>query len=614
MGGSNARLRSSSRPAGRAPLAAAPVPPAARRSCSGRGATSRRRGGRGARCWGRLARVPVAGQGAPRAALRPALPPARARLAARDLPAVARGRSLARAARRPRRGSRRGPARVGHRRRPAGHGARRRAAAGARGARRRARLAVVAADPETALARAAHAGLTARMRRSPARLRRGLSRRAARAGLAAPGLRPLGTALTPWRTREGPRQTSIPPGRARGHPRGAAFDLAESRRRRAGGARPRVDPAGRRGTAGERGQASILLVGGLAACWSACSCSAPCAGVAREAARSGPPTSPRWPARGRCTTRTRGCSSRRSSDGGANPRTSTRGDYLALGRAAAERAAARTAPRSVTVAFPDGDDVRAGARPGRGLASEVEMRRGAGAPPRPDRGRARRSSRRARTTCVAAAAATTGRSRTARASRCARTSRWRSTAWSAPPRRRRRAAHLERLPLRRRAGGPVRAPPRPEVGRAARRRRCTARHRARPRPAPPPTAGSPRTPAASASSSATRGSPGTTAITSTPLAPRRLGDERADGERGRAAVPSGSCRPGSRRCSTRAAQRWNVSAALLSAQLYAESDFNPFARRPAGAQGIAQFMPGTAARDGLATRSTPPRRSTPRRT
>jgi soluble lytic murein transglycosylase-like protein len=44
----------------------------------------------------------------------------------------------------------------------------------------------------------------------------------------------------------------------------------------------------------------------------------------------------------------------------------------------------------------------------------------------------------------------------------------------------------------------------------------------------------------------------------------------------------------------RAAQRWNVSAALLAAQLYAESNFNPFARSPAGAQGIAQLMPGTA--------------------
>ena len=48
-----------------------------------------------------------------------------------------------------------------------------------------------------------------------------------------------------------------------------------------------------------------------------------------------------------------------------------------------------------------------------------------------------------------------------------------------------------------------------------------------------------------------------------------------------------------------AAQRWSVSAVLLSAQLYAESGFNPFATSPAGAQGIAQFMPGTARGMGL---------------
>jgi hypothetical protein len=50
---------------------------------------------------------------------------------------------------------------------------------------------------------------------------------------------------------------------------------------------------------------------------------------------------------------------------------------------------------------------------------------------------------------------------------------------------------------------------------------------------------------------------------------------------------------------SRAAQRWSVSATLLAAQLYAESNFNPFAQSRAGAQGIAQFMPGTAAGLGL---------------
>jgi LAS superfamily LD-carboxypeptidase LdcB len=46
---------------------------------------------------------------------------------------------------------------------------------------------------------------------------------------------------------------------------------------------------------------------------------------------------------------------------------------------------------------------------------------------------------------------------------------------------------------------------------------------------------------------------------------------------------------------SQAAQRWNVSGALLAAQLYAESNFNPFAQSGAGAEGIAQFTPGTAA-------------------
>ncbi len=49
----------------------------------------------------------------------------------------------------------------------------------------------------------------------------------------------------------------------------------------------------------------------------------------------------------------------------------------------------------------------------------------------------------------------------------------------------------------------------------------------------------------------------------------------------------------------RGAARWNVSAALLAVQLMAESNFNPYASSPAGAQGIAQFIPSTAAAYGL---------------
>jgi LAS superfamily LD-carboxypeptidase LdcB len=50
----------------------------------------------------------------------------------------------------------------------------------------------------------------------------------------------------------------------------------------------------------------------------------------------------------------------------------------------------------------------------------------------------------------------------------------------------------------------------------------------------------------------------------------------------------------------RASSRWNVPANVLAAQLLAESNFNPLAVSPAGASGIAQFMPETAASYGLA--------------
>jgi hypothetical protein len=50
---------------------------------------------------------------------------------------------------------------------------------------------------------------------------------------------------------------------------------------------------------------------------------------------------------------------------------------------------------------------------------------------------------------------------------------------------------------------------------------------------------------------------------------------------------------------SRASQRWSVGAALLGAQLWQESKFNPRAVSPVGAAGIAQFMPATAAAYGL---------------
>ena len=79
----------------------------------------------------------------------------------------------------------------------------------------------------------------------------------------------------------------------------------------------------------------------------------------------------------------------------------------------------------------------------------------------------------------------------------------------------------------------------------------------------------------------------------------RAGEPRkGDGERGSGAVP-GFVPERFAPFFRRSAQRWNVSAALLAAQAWQESRFNPFARSPAGAQGIAQFMPGTARAYGL---------------
>jgi soluble lytic murein transglycosylase-like protein len=49
-----------------------------------------------------------------------------------------------------------------------------------------------------------------------------------------------------------------------------------------------------------------------------------------------------------------------------------------------------------------------------------------------------------------------------------------------------------------------------------------------------------------------------------------------------------------------ASAKWNVPVELVAAQLYAESNFNPFAVSGAGAQGLAQFTPGAARAYGLA--------------
>lgn len=50
---------------------------------------------------------------------------------------------------------------------------------------------------------------------------------------------------------------------------------------------------------------------------------------------------------------------------------------------------------------------------------------------------------------------------------------------------------------------------------------------------------------------------------------------------------------------TDAGRRWNVDPRLLAAIAQAESGFNPDAKSPAGAQGLMQFMPATAAEMGV---------------
>jgi hypothetical protein len=48
-----------------------------------------------------------------------------------------------------------------------------------------------------------------------------------------------------------------------------------------------------------------------------------------------------------------------------------------------------------------------------------------------------------------------------------------------------------------------------------------------------------------------------------------------------------------------ASQRWGIPANVLAAQLNQESGFNPDATSSAGAEGIAQFEPGTAQSEGV---------------
>ncbi len=88
-----------------------------------------------------------------------------------------------------------------------------------------------------------------------------------------------------------------------------------------------------------------------------------------------------------------------------------------------------------------------------------------------------------------------------------------------------------------------------------------------------------------------------------PCSPRAesvgTGGGASDGRGAGAVGLPGFVPPRFRRPIVRSAARWDVSAGLLAAQLMAESNFNPYAVSTAGARGIAQFMPATAAAYGL---------------
>ena len=294
-----------------------------------------------------------------------------------------------------------------------------------------------------------------------------------------------------------------------------------------------------------------------------------------------------------------------------NPRHLTNEDYLALALATAVRIARANGVviEPSEVRFPD-----AGFAPTRvTVVARGRLLTGRRRPPpTPDRSahglrpsstpRARPSSTRPRTPV---AAATTARSPTGWASRCAPTSRLPSTAWPPQPAARpgwrsRSTAAFAPTPSRRGCGPQTRI----EVGRPAGHEPPPLRHRARPR-----TAGRLRLAGQCEAFGFIHryawedwhyGLGPNPAIAITRLNTRR-GSWAARGDHGRVhhCLPS-FVPPRFHDPIARAALRWNVPMNLLAAQLYAESGFNPFARSPAGAEGIAQFMPGTAVAYGLA--------------
>ena len=319
---------------------------------------------------------------------------------------------------------------------------------------------------------------------------------------------------------------------------------------------------------------------------------------ARATTRSARPTSPRSPARRRCTAPTRGCSSRAVLGGRPNPQHLEKAAYLELGRAGGARGRppqrrrraghARRVPRrgarsrpsaSASPSSASSSSPASASTSPRGAEAELAPPAGTGPPPfatgggydgplayrqgkpmRPDVALAfDRLDRAARADGVALVVASGFRSDAEQAVLFARNP---DPKWVAPP-------------------GDVAAP---------------QRDRARPRPARRPhgwlAANAPRFHFVHALRV------GALALGLHPQPALDASARTADGAlggRGAARVRPAALRA---RDQPRRAALDRSRPTLLAAQLYAESGFNPFAVSPAGAQGIAQFMPGTARGDG----------------
>ena len=461
-------------------------------------------------------------------------------------------------------------------------------------------LVIVASDPEGPLARLAAAGLERVPVLTVRPLGRGPGRALARAGVRpARSLRHLhrdgaGGKVMTERARTFCTSAAV----SARSTRGQASMLADRRARRApdrDGDRRRGGPGGREGGGG--------------------------------AARGRPRRGRRR--RGSCTTTTGGCSSRPIIGRAPNPNHLEKAEYLALGRTAALRVAGANGARERDRQLPGRghDRARPGAR--RDSRDRRDRARARRAARRPSRSRPRPSSARPRRPGFATGGGYSGPLATRQGERMRPDVALAFDRMEAAARADGVALHdQQRLPLRRRAGRALGPPSRSRSGsRAPGTSLHRNAHRARSRPARRVRAGSPRTRPAFTSSSATPGSPGTTATCSTRATSRLArrggagggGRARRGGSGDGAAGVSHGAVPGFVPARfapmlRTAAQRWNVSAKLLAAQLYAGVGLQPVRGLDGRGAGDRAVHACHGAGHGAGrTRSTPSRRSMPRR-